>query len=68
MKKKLLFQRFIKAFYTAFLMAYMSFSALSQQMISGRVVDEKNDALIGVSILVKGTQKGTSTDVNGNYI
>ncbi len=67
MKKKLLFQRFIKAFYTAFLMAYVSFSALSQQMISGRVVDEKNDALVGVSILVKGTQKGTSTDVNGNY-
>ncbi len=67
MEKKLLFQRFIKALSIVFVMTYGSFSAFSQQMISGKVVDEKNEALIGVSILVKGTQKGTTTDVNGNY-
>jgi len=35
--------------------------------IIGRVVDETNQPLIGVSIKVKGTTTGTSTDVGGNY-
>jgi TonB-linked SusC/RagA family outer membrane protein len=35
--------------------------------ITGKVTDEKNDALIGVSITIKGTAKGTITDVNGNF-
>ena len=30
-------------------------------------MDEKNDGLPGVSIVVKGTQTGTTTDVNGQY-
>jgi TonB-dependent starch-binding outer membrane protein SusC len=68
MKKKLLLQRSIKAFAIVFtLLVYGSFDAISQNMISGKIVDEKSDPLIGVSILVKGTQKGTSTDGNGSY-
>lgn len=35
--------------------------------VSGRVTDEKGDALPGVSILVKGTQRGIVTDINGNF-
>lgn len=35
--------------------------------ITGTVSDEKGVGLPGVSILVKGTQRGTNTDVNGNY-
>jgi len=35
--------------------------------ISGQVVDETGEALIGVSILVVGTGTGTVTDVNGHY-
>ena len=35
--------------------------------ISGAVTDEKGVGLPGVSILVKGTQRGTNTDANGNY-
>ncbi|QKZ12694.1 SusC/RagA family TonB-linked outer membrane protein [Spirosoma sp. KUDC1026] len=35
--------------------------------ITGRVVDDKNEALPGVSIVVKGTQRGTVTDASGSY-
>src|SRR5690606_3266025 len=35
--------------------------------ISGRVLDENGEGLPGVSILVKGTQRGTSTDLQGRF-
>src|SRR5690606_18054837 len=35
--------------------------------ISGTVKDESNFPLPGVNILVKGTNRGTTTDVNGAY-
>lgn len=35
--------------------------------LRGRVVDENGEGLPGVSILVKGTQRGTSTDESGNF-
>ena len=35
--------------------------------ITGTVVDEKGVGLPGVSILVKGTQRGSNTDGNGNF-
>ena len=36
-------------------------------VVSGRVTDSKGEGLPGVTVLVKGTQTGTSTDVNGNF-
>lgn len=35
--------------------------------ISGTVTNEEGEALIGVNILVKGTEKGTSSDIDGNF-
>jgi len=37
------------------------------EKISGKVVDENGEAMIGVSILVKGTTRGTVTDNMGNF-
>jgi Ca-activated chloride channel homolog len=37
------------------------------QKITGTVVDMENNPLIGVSIAIKGTTKGTVTDVNGTF-
>ena len=38
------------------------------RQVSGRVLDaESNSALPGVSIIVKGTSTGTTTDIEGNY-
>ncbi|MCI1780171.1 MAG: TonB-dependent receptor plug domain-containing protein, partial [Bacteroidales bacterium] len=36
--------------------------------ISGRVTDEKNEPLAGVSVVIKGTQTGVYTDQNGYYV
>ncbi|GHB84705.1 SusC/RagA family TonB-linked outer membrane protein [Persicitalea jodogahamensis] len=37
------------------------------QKVSGTVKDEKGEDLPGVSILIQGSQQGTSTDASGNY-
>ena len=34
---------------------------------AGRVLDEAGQPLVGATILLKGSSKGTSTDANGNY-
>jgi TonB-linked SusC/RagA family outer membrane protein len=39
----------------------------AQQTVRGTVVDAKGEALIGVSVLVKGTTRGSATDVDGKY-
>lgn len=36
-------------------------------IISGKVTDEKEEPLPGVNVVIKGTQHGTTTDVEGNY-
>lgn len=38
-----------------------------QQTIKGKVVDSQGEALIGVSVLEKGTTNGTITDFDGKY-
>lgn len=50
------------------LMAVFGLSAAVAQMtIKGTVVDSFDDPLAGVSIIVKGSKSGTSTDLDGNY-
>lgn len=41
--------------------------AVPLNIISGTVKDEKGNPLAGVSVVLKGTNKGTSTDVNGHF-
>ncbi len=36
--------------------------------ISGNVKDKNGDPLIGVTVQVKGTNSGTITDFDGNYL
>ena len=49
-----------------FLLITISVSA-EQFLIKGKVVDENNEPLIGATVYVKGTSRGTATDINGNY-
>lgn len=37
------------------------------RIITGKVVDENGEPLIGATVLVKGTQDGTITDVDGSF-
>lgn len=41
--------------------------AQSQRQITGRVMDEQGELLIGVNVMVEGTTLGTVTDNNGTY-
>lgn len=36
-------------------------------VLSGKVVDENSEPIIGATVAVKGTNKGTITDIDGNY-
>lgn len=50
------------------LLCSVFFAASAQtKQITGKVSDQGGEALIGVSITIKGSTKGTSTDVNGNF-
>ena len=41
--------------------------ALAQRTVVGSITDSDGEALIGASVLVKGTTKGTVTDLDGKY-
>lgn len=41
--------------------------AVADRTLTGRVTDEKNEGLPGVSVLLKGSQRGTVTDADGRY-
>lgn len=46
----------------------ISSSVLAQKTVSGKVTDANNgEALIGANVLVKGTDDGTITDIDGSY-
>lgn len=51
----------------AFLSANPVFGQESGQSIAGKVVDSQNNSLPGVNVVVKGTLRGTITDMEGNY-
>lgn len=41
--------------------------AFSQRTITGTVTDDAGESLIGASVLIKGTNVGTITDIDGRY-
>lgn len=45
----------------------VSYAALAQFTVTGTVHDANDEPLIGVSILVKGTTRGTVSDFDGNF-
>ena len=49
------------------LMAVASTVAFAQGKVSGTIVDATGEAVIGASVVVKGTSNGTVSDFNGRY-
>ena len=45
----------------------MSLCALSQKVVSGKITGVENQPLPNVSVQIKGTTKGTQSDLNGSY-
>jgi len=56
-----------KYFFLLFLLVFTTICAVAQQSISGVVVDENQEPLIGVSVNVKGSTTATITDMDGKY-
>ena len=52
---------------TALLLFIINFSFAQQAMVKGKVIDANNDPLPGATVLVKGTSRGTVTDIDGTY-
>ncbi|RWY50068.1 SusC/RagA family TonB-linked outer membrane protein [Mucilaginibacter gilvus] len=73
MKKKIthdLFKRFNHKLFFAFfslLLVVASFTANAATQVSGTVTDENNQPLPGVTVRIKNTTQGVTTDVNGKY-
>lgn len=61
------FQRQIWLFGVIWLLSVGRLVAQSATIVSGRVTDETGQALPGVTVLVKGTQNGTTTSADGAY-
>lgn len=49
------------------LCAFSALALQAQKNVTGTVVDQSGNGLPGVSIFVKGTNKGTTTDIDGKF-
>lgn len=68
MKKKKLMKR--QSRFVVLLLLLLSFPLgvfAQQQLIKGQVLDDKGETIIGATVIVKGTQEGTLTDLDGNF-
>lgn len=58
----------MKFFSTLLMLLFFSIGTVyAQKTISGAVTDEKGEAVIGATVLMKGSASGTITDIDGNY-
>ncbi len=58
-----------KIFFAGIMLVLLSFAFISKtnRTISGTIKDEKGSAIIGATIIVKGTKTGVASDVNGKF-
>ena len=68
MRTNLTFSRMIGTALAMFLILAGSLTASAQTLrVTGKVIDELNAPMVGVSVIEKGTQNGVMTDVDGKY-
>ena len=53
---------------TVFVMLFVCASLFAQNItVKGTVKDTNGDPIVGAAVLIKGTQTGVTTDIDGNY-
>ena len=58
----------IRFFFTAMVLLAVSVAAFAQNItVKGTVKDSNGDPVVGAAVLIKGTQTGVTTDIDGNY-
>ncbi|HEX8676641.1 MAG TPA: SusC/RagA family TonB-linked outer membrane protein, partial [Segetibacter sp.] len=55
------------SFFSSLLLLLFQFSQAQTRTITGRITDSAGGPLSNVSVQIRGTNTGTSTDANGNY-
>jgi len=66
--KNICFQMSRKVFAAALLTLFFAFPALAQKItVSGTVIDQTGEPLIGASVIVKGETMGVATNFDGEY-
>lgn len=58
---------FLKIICSTLLFCSVVFGANAQNTVRGRVIDETGMPMLGVNVVLKGTNTGTNTDFDGNY-
>lgn len=68
MTQKMKLSSFVRLFSITVFLTFLTGMAVAQRTVSGKVTDaESNLPLVGVSVVVNGTTKGTSTDAQGTF-
>ena len=57
-----------KKLFLSVLLSFLGTALLAQARFEGTVVDESGEPLIGVGLLITGTQNGTFTDIDGRFV
>lgn len=58
---------YVRCLQTTCLLVFLALTSFAQTPISGKVVSEQNEGIPGVTISVKGTVRGTTTDASGVF-
>lgn len=58
---------FIRSLFAVNILLLCSFSGFSQFRVKGKITDEKGELLIGVNVMVKNTNAGTLSGIDGSY-
>ncbi len=56
-----------KLFLSLLVFCGMTFGLQAQKAITGKITNDKNEPIVGASIIEKGTSKGVISDIDGNF-
>jgi TonB-linked SusC/RagA family outer membrane protein len=58
---------YLRCLQTTLVLVCLTLTSFAQSPITGKVIGEQNDGIPGVTITIKGTTRGTTTDANGGF-
>lgn len=60
-------KRFFSLFFLTFCSLLTCSQVMAQSQLRGKVTDDKGEALPGVTVIIKNTQTGTTSEIDGTY-
>lgn len=59
--------RFGRICFSVLFAVFAIMASAQDKSVSGTVIDETGEPVIGATVMVKGTKNGTATDIDGKY-